>query len=145
MESNTGTNINNSFDRSIIKNIIIYLRTHQLQKALNLISDNVENESIVKAVHDYLLGVNCRYPYIRYDKVIKECGLYNIFVSRLDYEMYEGNTISSKCPCGSLVCINWKYFTRTSPDVWTIAPMEFFTNEYFQQGYMENFKFCSHK
>lgn len=147
MESNSDTILNNSenfHQRTIIKYIIIYIRTNKLQKALELMSDNVENESIIKAIHDYLLGVNCRYPFVKYDKSFKDCGIYNIFLSKLDFEMYSGSTILSNCPCGSLVCVNWKYFTRPNNEVWTVAPMEFFTNEYFQQGFMENFTFCSH-
>ncbi len=143
MESVSGTNIN-SIERTTIKYIIMYIKNNELCKALTLMSDYVEYENIIKAVHDYLLGINCRYPYIKFNNSIKDSGIYNIFISRLDFEMYNDSTISSNCPCGSLVCTNWKYFTRPSNDVWTIAPMEFFTNEYFQQGFMENFKFCSH-
>ena len=145
MTSCINTNISSVEDRYIIKNIIYYLKSHQLHKALTSIYDNVENEHIIKAIHDYLLGVNCRHPYIRYDISIKECGLYNIFISRLDFEMLSDNTILTNCPCGALVCKDWKYFSRPSNDVWTVAPMEFFTNEYFQEGFMDNFKFCSHK
>ncbi len=132
------------FERNIIKYILIYIKTNELYKALTLISDYAENENIIKAVHDYLLGINCRHPYIRFDKSIHDSGLYNIFISRLDFEMYETSTTLSNCPCGAFVCTNWKYFTRPSNNVWTIAPMEFFTNEYFQQGFMENLKLCSH-
>ncbi len=150
MESSIDTNINNinninySYDRSIIKNIIIYLKTHKLQKALTLMYENVQNEYIIKAIHDYLLGVNCRYPFIRFDQSIRECGIYNIIMSKLDFEMFDSSTQMSNCPCNSLVCTNWKYFSRPYKEVFTFAPMEFFTNEYFQQGFMEKFTFCSH-
>ena len=147
MESNVDTNLTHSSqvnERIIIKEIIINIRTHALDKALDIMYDYVGNEKIIKAIHDYLLGVNCKYPFIRYDKMITECGLYNVFISQLDFEMYSGSTTLSKCPCGSLVCTDWKYFTRTNKDVWTIAPMELFTNEYFQQGFLEKFQFCCH-
>jgi hypothetical protein len=148
MESTSDTinNINKltiSSERQIIKNIIISLKSNDIQNALSLMHDHVQNENVIKAIHDYLLGVNCRYPYVKYNKSITECGIYNAFISKLDFEMYDGTTMLSNCPCESLACINWKYFTRTSNDIWTIAPMEFFTNEYFQQGFMESFKSCS--
>ena len=147
MESSIDTNLNHSSqvnERIIIKEIIVNIRTHELDKALDIMYDYVENEKIIKAIHDYLLGINCKYPFIKYDKQISDCGLYNVFISRLDFEMYDTCTILSKCPCGSLVCTDWKYFTRTDKEVWTIAPMELFTNEYFQQGFLEKFQFCSH-
>ncbi len=139
MESNTDTKLNHNllFERNIIKYIINYLKVNQLKNALTLIHEYVENESIVKAVHDYLLGLNCKYPELKINNILKECGIYNTFILRLDFEMYESSTEYSKCPCGSLVCVNWKYFTRNKGNIWTVAPMEFFTNEYFQKGFME--------
>ncbi len=147
MESNNDTNNNltENYERTIIRNIILNIRTHQIYKALKIIEEFAQDESIIKSVHDYLLGLNCRYPFIKYDNIIQECGLYNVFISKLDFEMYNDSTTLSNCPCGSLVCTNWKYFTRPDNEVWTLAPMEFFTNEYFQEGFMEKFKFCSHK
>ena len=125
-----------NYDRYIIRYIINYLKKNRMDKALLLMYEYIHNEHIIKAIHDYLLGLNCRYPNIKFDNSIKECGIYNNFISELNFEVVDIETTVQNCPCKSLVCENWKYFARPSNQIWNIAPMEFFTNEYFQLGFL---------
>ncbi len=127
------------YDRTVIKNMINYIKTNEINKLLELMHKHVENEGIVKAIHDYLLGVNCRNPRIKFHKHFEQCGIYKTFISRLDFEMFDDSTRVCYCPCGADVCYNWKYFIRPNYEnnIWVFAPMEMFTNEYFQKGFLD--------